>query len=184
MVATHLPLVVRDDGPHGVLEGHFAKANKHWQGLAGRETLVVFPGPHSYVSPALYVEELSVPTWNYIAVHAYGTMELVEDEAGKGALLAGLIGMTEPGFGRGGMRCRRGSGGRCWRGFRGFGYRLRGLRASSNQPESAPGRAGECAGGARGGDGRSAGVGGVDEAADWLKRQLVERWCTEARPAS
>jgi transcriptional regulator len=98
MVATHLPLVVKDDGPHGVLEGHFAKANKHWQALAGRETLVVFPGPHSYVSPTFYVEELSVPTWNYIAVHAYGTMELVEDEAGKDALLAGLIAANEPGF--------------------------------------------------------------------------------------
>jgi len=98
MVATHLPLVVKDEGPHGVLEGHFAKANRHWQVLAERETLVVFPGPHSYVSPTFYVEELSVPTWNYIAVHAYGTMELVEDEVGKGGLLAGLIAANEPGF--------------------------------------------------------------------------------------
>ena len=98
MVATHLPLVVKDEGPHGLLEGHFAKANPHWQALAGRETMVVFPGPHSYVSPSLYVEELSVPTWNYIAIHAYGTMELVEDEAGKEALLAGLIAVNEPTF--------------------------------------------------------------------------------------
>jgi transcriptional regulator len=98
LVATHLPLVVKDEGPHGLIEGHFAKANRHWQALAGRETLVVFPGPHSYVSPTLYFEELSVPTWNYIAVHAYGIMELVEDEAGKGALLAGLIQANEPAF--------------------------------------------------------------------------------------
>jgi len=98
MVATHLPLVVKDDGEHGLIEGHFAKANRHWQALGGQEALVVFPGPHSYVSPAFYVEELSVPTWNYIAVHAYGTMELVEDEAGKGELLAGLIAANEPGF--------------------------------------------------------------------------------------
>jgi transcriptional regulator len=68
--ATHLPLVVKDEGPHGILEGHFAKANAHWQSLANRETLVIFPGPHSYVSPSLYAEELSVPTWNYIAIHA------------------------------------------------------------------------------------------------------------------
>ncbi|MGA8744132.1 MAG: FMN-binding negative transcriptional regulator, partial [Terracidiphilus sp.] len=86
--ATHLPLVVKDEGPHGVLEGHFAKANSHWQSLANRETLVVFPGPHSYVSPSLYAEELSVPTWNYIAIHAYGTLELIEDDPGKDALLA------------------------------------------------------------------------------------------------
>ena len=98
LVATHLPLVVKDEGEHGLIEGHFAKANRHWQALAGRETLVVFSGPHSYVSPTLYVEELSVPTWNYIAVHAYGTLELIEDEAGKEALLAGLIQANEPAF--------------------------------------------------------------------------------------
>jgi len=98
LVATHLPLVVKDEGEHGLIEGHFAKANPHWKALAGREVLVVFPGPHSYVSPTNYVEELSVPTWNYIAVHAYGTLQLVDDEAGKDALLAGLIQANEPAF--------------------------------------------------------------------------------------
>jgi transcriptional regulator len=83
--------VVKDEGEHGLLEGHFARANPHWKSLAGQETLVVFNGPHTYVSPTLYAEELSVPTWNYIAVHAYGTLSLVEDEAGKEALLTGLI---------------------------------------------------------------------------------------------
>jgi transcriptional regulator len=94
--ATHLPLIVKDEGEHGLIEGHFARANKHWQALAGRETLVVFPGPHSYVSPANYVEELSVPTWNYIAVHAYGTLSLVEDDPGKEALVDELIAIHEP----------------------------------------------------------------------------------------
>ena len=98
LVATHLPLVVKDEGEHGLIEGHFAKANPHWQSLAGRETLVVFPGPHSYVSPTNYVEELSVPTWNYIAIHAYGTLQLVEDDTGKDTLLAGLIQANEPAF--------------------------------------------------------------------------------------
>jgi len=98
LAATHLPLVVKDEGLHGLLEGHFAKANPQWKTLAGRETLVVFPGPHTYVSPALYVDPLSVPTWNYIAVHAYGTLELIEDEAGKDAILAGLIATHEPGY--------------------------------------------------------------------------------------
>ncbi len=96
--ATHLPLVVKDDGPHGILEGHFAKANPHWRSLANQEILVVFPGPHSYVSPSLYAEELSVPTWNYIAIHARGTLSLVEDDAGKEALLAGLIEANEPAY--------------------------------------------------------------------------------------
>jgi transcriptional regulator len=98
LAATHLPLVVKDEGEHGLIEGHFAKANRHWQALAGHETLVVFSGPHSYVSPTFYVDPLSVPTWNYIAIHAYGTLQLVEDEAGKEALLAGLIQANEPGY--------------------------------------------------------------------------------------
>ena len=96
--ATHLPLLVRDEGDHGLVEGHFAKANPHWQSLAGRETLVVFPGPHSYVSPSLYVEPLSVPTWNYIAVHAYGTLEPVHDDASKTRLVEDLIAVHEPAY--------------------------------------------------------------------------------------
>jgi transcriptional regulator len=96
--ATHLPLVVKDEGEHGLLQGHFAKANPHWQALAGRETLVVFAGPHSYVSPTLYTQPLSVPTWNYIAIHACGTLSLVEDDPGKEALLADLIAAHEPAF--------------------------------------------------------------------------------------
>ncbi|HEV2486465.1 MAG TPA: FMN-binding negative transcriptional regulator [Terracidiphilus sp.] len=97
-VATHLPLVVKDEGEHGLLEGHFARANPHWKSLAGQETLVVFSGPHSYISPTLYVEPLSVPTWNYIAVHAHGTLSLVEDDLGKDTLLAGLINAHEPAY--------------------------------------------------------------------------------------
>jgi transcriptional regulator len=96
--ATHLPLVVKDEGPHGILEGHFAKANSHWQSLANRETLVIFSGPHSYVSPSLYTEELSVPTWNYIAIHAHGTLELIEEDAAKETLLTGLIHANEPAY--------------------------------------------------------------------------------------
>lgn len=96
--ATHLPLIVRDEGEHGMLLGHFAKANPHWRLLAGRETLVVFPGPHSYVSPSLYAEELSVPTWNYIAIHACGALETIEEGAAKNALLEELIGMHEPAY--------------------------------------------------------------------------------------
>jgi transcriptional regulator len=104
--ATHLPLVVHDQGPHGLLEGHFALANPHWKSLAGRETLVIFSGPHTYVSPTLYHSEKSVPTWNYIAIHATGPLELIEDNpddpAGnherKDALLKNLIAVHEPAY--------------------------------------------------------------------------------------
>jgi transcriptional regulator len=89
---------VKDWGPYGLLEGHFAKANPQWQSLTGHETLAVFSGPHSYVSPTLYVDPFSVPTWNYIAIHAYGTLQLVEDAAGKNSLLEGLIEAHEPAF--------------------------------------------------------------------------------------
>jgi transcriptional regulator len=98
LAATHLPLVVKDEGEHGVIEGHFAKANPHWQALAGRETLVVFSGPHGYVSPALYTNPLSVPTWNYIAVHAYGSFEVIDDPEQKDLLLKGLIAVHEPAY--------------------------------------------------------------------------------------
>jgi transcriptional regulator len=95
-LATHLPLVVKDTGSHGLIQGHFARANPHWAALAGQETMVVFPGPHSYVSPAFYAEDLSVPTWNYIAIHAFGTLDLIEDEDGKSALVEELIEVHEP----------------------------------------------------------------------------------------
>jgi transcriptional regulator len=96
MTATHLSVVVKDEGEHGLIEGHFAHANKHWSGLAGHETLVVFPGPHSYVSPALYTEDLSVPTWNYIAIHAYGQLETIEDNDSKNQLVEELIAKHDP----------------------------------------------------------------------------------------
>jgi transcriptional regulator len=95
---THLPLVVKDEGEYGLIQGHFAHANPHGRALAGRETLAVFSGPHSYVSPTLYTEPLSVPTWNYVAVHAYGTLQLIEDEPGKDALLIDLIQLHEPAY--------------------------------------------------------------------------------------
>jgi len=96
--ATHLPLLVKEEGDHGTLLGHFAHANNHWSALAGRETLVVFPGPHSYVSPSLYTEPLSVPTWNYIAIHACGILSVIEDPDAKNHLVEQLIEKHEPAF--------------------------------------------------------------------------------------
>ena len=98
LTATHLPLLVKDEGESGTILGHFARANSHWAALAGRETLVIFPGPHSYVSPALYTEELSVPTWNYISIHAYGTLSLIEDQQEQNNLLEELIQSHDPAY--------------------------------------------------------------------------------------
>ena len=71
--ATHLPLIVESRGDELVLTGHLAKPNAQWQGFDQGESLAIFGGPHAYISPSLYEKTESVPTWNYIAVHAYGT---------------------------------------------------------------------------------------------------------------
>ena len=96
--ATHLPLVLdRAAGPHGTLLAHVARANPHWRSLVGQPTLAVFSGPHAYVSPTWYAADHMVPTWNYVAVHAYGTAELVEDRGELLALLARSVAVYEAG---------------------------------------------------------------------------------------
>lgn len=76
--ASHLPLIFEaQEGPMGVLYGHFAKANSQWKDLDGQDVLVVFSGPHAYISPTWYSAQPAVPTWNYAAVHCYGKVELL-----------------------------------------------------------------------------------------------------------
>jgi transcriptional regulator len=72
-IASHIPFVVAVEANTVKLIGHLAKQNTQWQGFAAAESLAIFTGPHAYISPALYEKRESVPTWNYIAVHAYGT---------------------------------------------------------------------------------------------------------------
>ncbi|MCB0061654.1 MAG: FMN-binding negative transcriptional regulator [Caldilineaceae bacterium] len=103
LFASHVPLTITktgtETGAEIVLTGHLAKANRQWQELATQtEVLVIFQGPHAYISPRHYAKWESVPTWNYIAVHAYGSAQLVTDEAGKLAALSGLIAATEAGY--------------------------------------------------------------------------------------
>ncbi|MGI8990917.1 MAG: FMN-binding negative transcriptional regulator [Bryobacteraceae bacterium] len=91
-VATHLPFVVRESDSGMVLSAHMARANEHWKAIEGGEVLTIFMGPHGYVSPALYESESSVPTWNYAAVHAYGTARLIP----PGPVLEALIQEFDP----------------------------------------------------------------------------------------
>lgn len=83
--ASHLPLLLRpDQGPNGTLYGHFARANPQWKALQdGAQALVIFAGAEAYVSPGFYPSKAEhgkvVPTWNYVAVHAYGTAEVFTD---------------------------------------------------------------------------------------------------------
>ena len=80
-IATHLPFMIDPDkGEYGTLVAHFARANPHWKRVKdSSEVLVVFQGPHCYISPSWYVERSLVPTWNYAAVHVYGPVEINDD---------------------------------------------------------------------------------------------------------
>jgi transcriptional regulator len=79
--ATHLPFILDAQcGPNGTLLAHMARANPQWHDFVSeQEVLVIFQGPHAYISPSWYEVELSVPTWNYAVVHAYGIPRLIED---------------------------------------------------------------------------------------------------------
>ena len=79
-LATHLPFSYDESrGEYGTLIAHMARANPHGQLLEKGEALVVFQGPHAYISPSYYASNVNVPTWNYVAVHAYGTPKIIED---------------------------------------------------------------------------------------------------------
>jgi transcriptional regulator len=75
--ASHVPLVLTIQGGSVKLTGHLAKPNPQWQAFGTIESLAIFTGAHAYVSPALYEKHESVPTWNYIAVHAYGVPQII-----------------------------------------------------------------------------------------------------------
>ena len=99
-VATHLPFLLDTGcGPYGTLMAHMARANAQWKSFNGeQEVLVIFQGPHAYISPSWYEVELSVPTWNYAAVHVYGVPEIIEDNAVLYDLLKALIQTHEDQF--------------------------------------------------------------------------------------
>ncbi len=86
-VATHIPLrLEKDAGGEDILTGHISRGNGQKLSLQdGAKVLAIFPGPHAYVSPRWYTQP-NVPTWNYIAVHVYGTVRVIEGEALKTAL--------------------------------------------------------------------------------------------------
>ncbi|MED0702799.1 MULTISPECIES: FMN-binding negative transcriptional regulator [Aeribacillus] len=77
--ATHLPLLLNKEKTY--LYGHFARSNTQWKDIQNQTVLAVFQGPHCYISPSWYEEpNQAVPTWNYVTLHVYGEVELIEDE--------------------------------------------------------------------------------------------------------
>jgi transcriptional regulator len=97
-VATHLPFTIEKRGEAIWLIAHMARQNPQWKHFAEGEVLVIFQEPHAYISPQWYDKALSVPTWNYAAVHAYGRPVLLESEAAVFAILEKLILASEAGY--------------------------------------------------------------------------------------
>ena len=85
MIATHLPLVLEDDGSEfGLLKGHISRANTQWKDInTSIDALAIFAGDHHYITPNWYPSKhqdgKQVPTWNYVVTHCYGPLKFIED---------------------------------------------------------------------------------------------------------
>jgi transcriptional regulator len=97
--ATHIPFLVEEANGDVILKAHMAKANPQWANFRDDdEVLVIFQEPHSYISPKLYENKVSVPTWNYIAVHAYGVPQILPSIEEKITLLEDTFKVFESSF--------------------------------------------------------------------------------------
>lgn len=103
--ATHLPVIVSDHEGAVTIHFHIARANPHGDSLAPHggealaqhaKALIAFVGPHGYQSPSIYSDLNNVPSWNYLAVHAYGEIDEIVESHRKDALLKSLIALHEP----------------------------------------------------------------------------------------
>ncbi|WP_126970882.1 FMN-binding negative transcriptional regulator [Gynurincola endophyticus] len=90
-VATQLPFYIQQTDEHLLLRSHFAIANEQARYIQENTSLVIFSEPHAYISPKHYDKRESVPTWDYIAIHAYGKGRILESEAEKIDLLEQTI---------------------------------------------------------------------------------------------
>jgi transcriptional regulator len=101
LIASHAPMMIDPDpAPYGTLIGHLAKANPH--ALAADpaiQALVIFQGPDGYITPSYYAAKREhgkvVPTWNYAAIHAYGTLEVFDDPVRLLAVVTRLTNLYE-----------------------------------------------------------------------------------------
>jgi transcriptional regulator len=83
LLASHLPITVHEEKEQILIDMHMAKNNPQWKEFFDDEVMVVFSGPHAYISPRWYADKQRVPTWNYAAVHAYGVPKIVSDKQAK-----------------------------------------------------------------------------------------------------
>jgi len=97
--ATHVPVLIEEHADQLVVRSHMARANPHWKSMKeGKESLIIFHGPHAYISPSLYEIRESVPTWNYAAVHVYGEPTLFSGEEGLTETLNQMINTFESSY--------------------------------------------------------------------------------------
>jgi transcriptional regulator len=89
--ATHLPFVIEERDNEIVLVSHLSRENNQWKTFEGAEVLVIFSEPHAYISPSLYEVAENVPTWNYVAVHAYGTARILSSPEEQIGLLEKMM---------------------------------------------------------------------------------------------
>jgi len=94
--ASHLPITAHEEAGTIVIDMHMAKSNPQWQEFLDDEVLVIFSGPHAYISPRWYAEEERVPTWNYAAVHLYGIPKLISDKKEKQVSQRRLVESLDP----------------------------------------------------------------------------------------
>ena len=94
---THLPFMIdENEGENGNLIAHFAKANSHWKRIEdSTNALVIFHGPHSYISPEWYSSGELIPTWNYAAVHVRGKITITHDINNLRTMAFDLVKMHE-----------------------------------------------------------------------------------------
>lgn len=103
LFASHIPMVLEQNGANGRLKCHISRANPQWRDYTPSvEALAIFSGPHHYITPSWYPEKEEtgkvVPTWNYVVVHAYGHLKVMEDGEWLMAHLSKLTNIQEAGF--------------------------------------------------------------------------------------
>lgn len=103
LFASHIPMVLEQNDARGLLKGHLSRANTQWRDFTpSTEALAIFSGPQHYITPTWYPEKQEtgkvVPTWNYVVVHAYGHLKVIEDGEWLMAHLEKLTTVQEAGL--------------------------------------------------------------------------------------
>jgi transcriptional regulator len=97
-IATHVPFIIEEREGAVYLLTHIARANDQWKDFSGKQVLVIFHEPHAYVSAKFYDSKEDVPTWNYVAVHAYGAATIIDSREGIEALFVKTFDFYDPSF--------------------------------------------------------------------------------------